>query len=82
MLLHDSAAVRLHGSLYSAAAAPRCGLVHVLACGAGAELGRKRLLCCGSVLKVHIQLTRKSIVVIGSFTLTSFQKEEEEKECH
>ena len=40
MLLHDSAAVRLHGSLYSAAAAPRCGLVHVLWRWGGRD-------CCG-----------------------------------
>lgn len=67
MLLHDSAAVRLHGSLYSAAAAPRCGLVHVLACGAGEELGRKRLLCCGSVQKLHIQLDYKKKYCCGWF---------------
>ena len=63
MLLHDSAAVRLHGSLYSAAAAPRCGLVHVLWRWGGRD-------CCGVGVskKYTFNLnTRKSIVVVGSF---------------
>ena len=71
MLLHDSAAVRLHGSLYSAAAAPRCGLVHVLWRWGGRD-------CCGVGVskKYTFNLnTRKSIVVVGSFTPTVLQKE-------
>ena len=78
MLLHDSAAVRLHGSLYSAAAAPRCGLVHVLACGAGSELGG-RYCCVAGVSKNYTfnLITRKSIVVVGSFKLSQVFKKGE-----